>query len=92
MTKRRSVFEIRIEILENSMENIKPTHLMRASNLDYTRMLKYVDELKMGGLIEEINIGEEKFKKDRRTKINYCTTRKGINIVKIFKDVTKAIV
>ena len=88
---RRSLLEIRIEILENSTKNIKPTHLMRATNLSYHFMLEQIKELKTADLIEEIKIEETELKKDRRTKINYRTTTKGANTIKTLKEAIKPI-
>lgn len=89
--KPRSSMEIRIEILEKATEKIKPTTLMRNANVSMQPFLLHVDELKNNDLIHEIKVSEEEFKRDRRTRITYHTTAKGIDIIQKFKEVREVI-
>lgn len=89
--KKRTPKEIKVEILKNSIEKIKPTRLMYATNISYKNVLRYIEELKEKGLIDEIIIEEPERRKDKRTKINYVTTTKGITLIREWNDVINSI-
>jgi len=83
--------EITLEILKNSVKMIKPTFLMRSTNLNYRRMTKEVKRLKTKGLIEEILMGEDELKRDARTTIMYQTTAQGIQTMNILNLAIKTL-
>jgi predicted transcriptional regulator len=60
MTKKRDRLEVIYDILNsvrNKSNKIKPTHLLYKSNLSYSMMKNYLDDLMGAGLMEE---GESK--------------------------------
>ena len=91
MGSRRSSLEMNVEILENSKKRIRPTILMASVNMAWRPFMKRIHELKSSGLIEEIDLSDEEIKRDKRTKINYYITPKGLSIVEAMHAVKKVI-
>ncbi len=80
--KKRDRVEIVYDILKNIMLNnnsIKPTPLMRYSNLSTTSFNEYMKELKEKGLVKEL--------KDKKNR-NYLTlTDKGFEFINKYKQI-----
>ena len=72
--KQRSVLRINLDIL-NAVQgegDAKPTHIMYRANLSHERMVKYLDELVLKGLIEVKQEGENR---------TYNLTPKGVGFL-----------
>lgn len=81
MSSRRSRFEIYVDILTEIMNGTKkPTKIMYAANLSYQPLKHILQSLLDQGLIEE----EDGKIKDKRTKVKYCLTQKGLNVVRYY--------
>lgn len=81
MSTRRSRFEIYVDILAEIMNGAqKPTKIMYAANLSYKPLKNILQSLLDQGLIEE----EDGRIKDKRTKVKYCLTQKGLNVVRYY--------
>lgn len=81
MSSRRSRFEIYVDILTEIMNGSKkPTKIMYAANLSYQPLKLILQSLLDQGLIEE----EDGKIKDKRTKVKYCLTQKGLNVVRYY--------
>ena len=81
MSNRRSRFEIYVDILTEIMNGSnKPTKIMYGANLSYKPLKEILQSLLDQGLIEE-KIGKIK---DKRTKVNYLLTQKGLNVVRYY--------
>jgi predicted transcriptional regulator len=81
MSTRRSRFEIYVDILTEIMNGAqKPTKIMYAANLSYKPLKNILQSLLDQGLIEE----EDGRIKDKRTKVKYCLTQKGLNVVRYY--------
>ncbi len=81
MSARRSRFEIYVDILNEIMAGVsKPTKIMYAANLSYKPLKEILRSMLDQGLIMEI-AGS---KKDKRTKVTYELTTKGVNVVRYF--------
>ncbi len=81
MSARRSRFEIYVDILNEIMDGVsKPTKIMYAANLSYKPLKEILRSMLDQGLIMEI-AGS---KKDKRTKVTYELTTKGVNVVRYF--------
>ncbi len=81
MSARRSRFEIYVDILKEIMAGVsKPTKIMYAANLSYKPLKEILRSMLDQGLIMEI-AGS---KKDKRTKVTYELTTKGVNVVRYF--------
>lgn len=79
--KRRGTLEIRLEILKEAKQVIKPTRLMYAVNLSWQPFIKQVNALVEMGLLETTN----EYKTDKRTHRMYRTTMAGAEILKQFR-------
>ena len=81
MSGRRSRFEIYVDILTEVMNgSSKPTKIMYGANLSYKPLKKILQSMLDQGLIEEI-AGTTK---DKRTKVTYEVTSKGMNVVRYY--------
>jgi predicted transcriptional regulator len=82
MSNRRSRFELYVDILTEIMNgSTKPTKIMYGANLSYKSLKSILKTLINQGLIEEA----EGIKKDKRTKITYKLTQRGINVVRYYR-------
>lgn len=84
MADRRNKMEIIYDILKSIQDKrnmmIKPTHLLYKSNLSHDGMKRYVDELKVNGMIMETE--------DPKTKNKMFTiTEKGCKFLEEYKKV-----
>lgn len=82
MSERRDKLQIIYDVL-NSIRSknagkIKPTHLLYKSNLSHVRMKKYIEDLMVQGLIEEI------FEKKQKM---YSLTPKGFEFISEFSKI-----
>lgn len=81
MTARRSRFEIYVDILNEIMDGVdKPTKIMYGANLSYKPLKEILHSMLDQGLITE-NAGSSK---DKRTKVTYELTTKGVNVVRYY--------
>jgi len=81
MSARRSRFEIYVDILNEIMEGVdKPTKIMYGANLSYKPLKEILHSMLDQGLITE----NEGSSKDKRTKVTYELTTKGINVVRYY--------
>lgn len=81
MSVRRSRFEIFVDVLTEIMNGSqKPTKIMYGANLSYKPLKDILQSLLDQGLIEEAD-GRIK---DKRTKVKYILTQKGINVVRYY--------
>ena len=81
MSSRRSRFEIYVDVLTEIMNGVKkPTKIMYGANLSYKPLQDILKSLLDQGLIEE----EEGRIRDKRTKVKYRLTSKGLNVVKYY--------
>jgi predicted transcriptional regulator len=81
MSSRRSRFEIYVDVLTEIMNGAKkPTKIMYGANLSYKPLKRILLSLLDQGLIEE----EEGRIRDKRTKVKYILTPKGLNVVKYY--------
>ena len=81
MSSRRSRFEIYVDVLTEIMNGSqKPTKIMYAANLSYKPLKDILQSLLDQGLIDE----EDGRIKDKRTKVKYCLTQKGVNVVRYY--------
>ena len=81
MSTRRSRFEIYVDILNEIMDGArKPTKIMYGANLSYKPLKEILRSMLDQDLILEI----EGTKKDKRTKVTYELTTKGVNVVRYF--------
>jgi predicted transcriptional regulator len=73
MEKKRNKLQIIHDILSvinQKNRRIKPTHILYKSNLSYSMMEQYLNELIAGGMIKQIQAGKNK---------TYEITQKGVN-------------
>ena len=81
MSNRRSRFEIYVDILTEIMNGSgKPTKIMYGANLSYKPLKEILQSMLDQGLIEELSGS----KKDKRTKVTYELTQKGVNVVRYY--------
>ena len=81
MTNRRSKLEIYIDILEEIHNGvIIPTKIMYGANLSWKPLQQILTSLVTQELIEEVTAE----KGDKRTKIAYNLTEKGMNVIRYF--------
>jgi predicted transcriptional regulator len=81
MSQRRSRFEIYVDILTEVMNgSTKPTKIMYGANLSYKPLKKILQSMLDQGLLEEA----DGIKKDKRTKVTYTVTQKGMNVVRYY--------
>ncbi|PMP60381.1 MAG: hypothetical protein C0202_00125 [Caldisphaera sp.] len=78
--KNRSRVKIYLDILETIEieEKVRLTRIMYSANLPYDRLLKYIDELKEKGFINEINDNDNRF---------FILTDRGKEFIKELKKV-----
>ena len=72
--KQRSVLRINLDILNavRDMGDAKPTHILYKANLSHERLVRYLDDLTMKGLIEMKQDGENR---------TYSLTTKGVSFL-----------
>lgn len=81
MSKRRSRFEIYVDILTEVMNGSnKPTKIMYGANLSYKPLKKILKSMLTQGLLDEV----DGTSKDKRTKVTYTVTQKGMNVVRYY--------
>jgi predicted transcriptional regulator len=81
MSGRRSRFEIYVDVLIEIMNGAKkPTKIMYGANLSYKPLKNIIQSLLDQGLLEE----DPKKIKDKRTKVIYRLTQKGVNVVRYY--------
>jgi predicted transcriptional regulator len=81
MSGRRSRFEIYVDVLIEIMNGAKkPTKIMYGANLSYKPLKNIIQSLLDQGLVEE----DPKKIKDKRTKVIYRLTQKGVNVVRYY--------
>ncbi len=81
MSSRRSRFEIYVDVLTEIMNGSKkPTKIMYGANLSYKPLKDILQSLLDQGLIEE----EDGRIRDKRTKVKYGLTLKGLNVVRYY--------
>ena len=81
MSSRRSRFEIYVDILTEIMNGSqKPTKIMYGANLSYKPLKEILQSLLNQNLIDE----EEGIIKDKRTKVKYILTQKGVNVIRYY--------
>ena len=81
MSARRSRFEIYVDILNEIMDGVdKPTKIMYGANLSYKPLKEILHSMLDQGLISE----NEGSSKDKRTKVTYELTTKGVNVVRYY--------
>ncbi len=82
---RRSKFEIYFDILDVLVHYgpLKLTHIMYKANVNCNTLLKCIDYLIKQGLVEERFMEE-----DKRV---YAVTRRGLDVVRAFKEVKQAL-
>ncbi|MCW4051242.1 MAG: hypothetical protein NWE89_16075 [Candidatus Bathyarchaeota archaeon] len=81
MSSRRSRFEIYVDVLTEVMEGSqKPTQIMYGANLSWRPLKDILKSLLNQGLLMEV---EEQLK-DKRTKVRYDLTQKGVNVVRYY--------
>jgi predicted transcriptional regulator len=81
MSGRRSRFEIYVDILNEIMDGVdKPTKIMYGANLSYKPLKEILHSMLGQGLITE----NEGSSKDKRTKVTYELTTKGVNVVRYY--------
>ncbi len=81
MSGRRSRFEIYVDILTEVMNGSnKPTKIMYGANLSYKPLKKILQSMLDQGLIDE----RDGTSKDKRTKVTYEVTQKGMNVVRYY--------
>ena len=81
MSSRRSRFEIYVDVLSEIMNGSnKPTKIMYGANLSYKPLKGILQSLLDQGLIAE----EDGRIRDKRTKVKYLLTQKGLNVVRYY--------
>ena len=81
MSGRRSRFEIYVDILTEVMNGSnKPTKIMYGANLSYKPLKMILQSMLDQGLIDE----RDGTSKDKRTKVTYEVTQKGMNVVRYY--------
>lgn len=78
--KYRSQFRIYVDIMhviQRENNEAKPTRILYGANLSHDRLVKYLDELKTLGVIQESGIDEK----------TYSLTQKGIEFLNNFRKV-----
>jgi predicted transcriptional regulator len=80
-TKYRSQFRIYVDIMrviQREGNQTKPTRILYGANLSHDRLVKYLEELKTLGVIQESPLDEDK---------TYSLTQKGIEFLNDFRKV-----
>ena len=78
--KYRSQFRIYVDIMhviQRENNEAKPTRILYGANLSHDRLVKYLDELKTLGVIQESGMDEK----------TYSLTQKGIEFLNNFRKV-----
>ena len=72
--KQRSVLRINLDILNAVRDEgeAKPTHILYKANLSHERLVRYLDDLTVKGLIEVVQEGENR---------TYKLTTKGVSFL-----------
>jgi len=81
--KYRSQMRIYVDIMrviQREYNQAKPTRILYGANLSHDRLLKYLEELKTLGVIEEIIDGDDRF---------YKLTQKGIEFLNEFRGIER---
>jgi predicted transcriptional regulator len=79
-SKYRSQFRIYVDIMhviQRENNQAKPTRILYGANLSHDRLIKYLEELKSLGVIQESGTGDKV----------YSLTQKGIEFMNNFKKV-----
>jgi len=82
-SKYRSQMRIYVDIMrviQREYNQAKPTRILYGANLSHDRLLKYLEELKTLGVIEEIVDGDDRF---------YKLTQKGIEFLNEFRGIER---
>jgi len=82
-SKYRSQMRIYVDIMrviQLEYNQAKPTRILYGANLSHDRLLKYLEELKTLGVIEEIVDGDDRF---------YKLTQKGIEFLNEFRGIER---
>ncbi len=88
MTKKRNKLEIIKDILEvirNKSGRIKPTHILYKSNLSYSMMEEYLQELIEKQFIKEEKSSSKKTIKESKT---YFITEKGLKYLEQYRMIS----
>ena len=81
LSNKRSRFEICVDILDAIYQgNSKPTKIMYNARIGWIPMCNMLDSLESQELIENIPVNIQ----DRRTKIMYKITKKGLNVLEYY--------
>jgi predicted transcriptional regulator len=83
LPKYRSQMRIYVDIMlviQREENHAKPTRILYGANLSYDRLVKYLDELKTLGVIEEVDGPDDRF---------YRLTQKGIDFMNQFRAVER---
>lgn len=81
--KYRSQMRIYVDIMrviQREYNQAKPTRILYGANLSHDRLLKYLEELKTLGVIEEIVDGDDRF---------YKLTQKGTEFLNEFRGIER---
>ena len=82
LPKYRSQMRIYVDIMrviQRENNQAKPTRILYGANLSHDRLLKYLEELKNLGVIEEAGMGDR----------DYGLTQKGIEFLNQFRGVER---
>jgi predicted transcriptional regulator len=80
VSKYRSQFRIYVDVMhviQRENNEAKPTRILYGANLSHDRLVKYLEELKTLGVIQESGIDEK----------TYSLTQKGIEFLNNFRKV-----
>jgi predicted transcriptional regulator len=81
LPKYRSQMRIYVDIMrviQREDNRAKPTRILYGANLSHDRLLKYLEELKSHGVIEEVANEDDRF---------YTLTQKGIEFMNQFRAI-----
>ncbi|WP_455285730.1 winged helix-turn-helix domain-containing protein [[Eubacterium] cellulosolvens] len=83
LPKYRSQMRIYVDVMrviQREDNRARPTRILYGANLSHDRLLKYLEELKTLGVIEEVANGDDRF---------YKLTQKGIESLNQFRAVER---
>jgi len=83
LPKYRSQMRIYVDIMrviQREDNRAKPTRILYGANLSHDRLLKYLEELKSLGIIEEVANDDDRF---------YTLTQKGIEFMNQFRAIER---
>jgi len=83
LPKYRSQMRIYVDIMrviQREDNRAKPTRILYGANLSHDRLLKYLEELKSLGVIEEVANDDDRF---------YTLTQKGIEFMNQFRAIER---